>query len=276
MGLSGGPRPACATPVVDQEKIDTSRTGILVVAFGTLFLLSQLCLIIWILARPRAFSRKKELRTSTATSSSVSDSSPDDANTNDNDSPKARRKVRSSSTWSRAALERQYLRQQGQSGGLDELVGSDTPSSSPDTDSYSDHSVQQGNRNVGMKAAMSAPPSRRIKSSPGADPEAELREFNPRKVWIEMGIVAAAIAKPRSPRSPRLSAVDQAALMEALAADDEGIDAPSPTPAVVEDAEALASGFDDSLGVNRRLASTKMNADTVMGASGSELRGRSV
>lgn len=275
MGLPGGPTPACATPVFDKEKINTSCTGVLVVALGTLFLVSQLCLIIWILARPHAFSRQEtQQRRSTATSSSNSDVSLDDANTNDMSFPESRRKVRRRrSAWSGAALERQYLRQQGESRGLDELGGSDTPSSSPDTDSYSDHGVQQDNR---MKAVVSALPLRRFKSSPSVDSETELREFNSRKIWIEMGLMAAAIAKPRSPRSPRLSAVDQAALIEALAAGDGGIGAPSPTPAVVEDAEALASGFDDPLGVNRRLVSTKKNVDAVMGASTSELRGRSV
>lgn len=274
MGLPEEPTPACATPVFDKETINTSRTGILVVALGILFLVSQLCLIIWILARPHAFSRQTEHRRSTATSSSNSDVSLDDADTNDMNFPKPRRKVRRrSSAWSGAALEPQYLRQQGESRGLDELGASDTPSSSPDTDSYSDHSVQQGNR---MKAVVSALPLRRFKSSPGGDSETELREFNSRKIWIEMGLMAAAIAKPRSPRSPRLSAVDQAALIEALTADDGGIGAPSPTPAVVEDAEALASGFDDPLGVNRRLASAKKNIDAAMGASTSELRGRSV
>lgn len=274
MGLPQEPTPACATPVFDKEKINTSRTGVLVVALGTLFLVSQLCLIIWILARPHAFSRQTEQRRSTATSSSNSDVSLDDANTNDPSFPKAHREVRRRrSAWSGAALDRQYLRQQGESRGLDELGGSDTPSSSPDTDSYSDHSVQQGNK---MKAVASALPLRRFNSSPGVDSETELREFNSRKIWIEMGLMAAAIAKPRSPRSPRLSAVDQAALIGALTADDGGIGAPSPTPAVVEDAEALASGFDDPLGVNRRLVSAKKNVDAVMGASTSELRGRSV
>ncbi|ROW12630.1 hypothetical protein VMCG_00113 [Cytospora schulzeri] len=276
MGLSKQSTPTCATPVIDKKKIDTSRTGIVVVAFGTLFLVSQLCLIIWILARPHAFSRRKVLRNSTGPSSSTSNSYIN-ANTYDNNSPKARQKLRPSSTWSGAALERQYLDQRGKPGDLDELVASETPSSSPDTDSSSEHSARNGNRDLSIKTAVSALPSRSFRgllSSHGADPDPELEEFDPRRVWIEMGLMAAVIAKPRSPRSPRLNAVDQAALMEALASD--GIDAPSHTAAVVEDAEALASGFDDPLGVNRRLASTKKNADTVISPSGSELRGRSV
>ncbi|KUI64516.1 hypothetical protein VM1G_00874 [Cytospora mali] len=281
MGLPEDPTQTCATPLFD-KKTDASRIEILVATFGLLFLVSQLWLIIWILAQPHAFSRKQEHRKTIDTSPSTSHSSLDgDGNGNDSETPRPRPEACRSSTWNGGSLERQY--QRGKSGGLDELEELGTSLSGPETDSDSDRSIQKGIRDIGMMAAvlampMSAPPSRQFSISPGSpdgDSETELKEFNHRTVWMEMGLMAAAIAKPASPRSPRLNAADQAALMEALAADIDEIEAPSSTPAGIEDAGPMASGFDDPLGVKQRLASPT-KADVVLSAARSELRGRSV
>lgn len=282
MGLSEERSQGRAPTDSDKNILESDRTGILVIIFGTLFLLSQLCLVIWILARPHAYSRREENEQSTATSPASSNSSID-ADTGGDNFPRDNPEVRRSSTWSGAALKRQYLHQRKKSGGLDELVGLDTPLCNSLTDSDSDRSgVQQATRETIEEAIampMSAPPSTCFRNSPDnfvVDLVSDLEEFNPRKVWVDMGLVAGAIAKPRSPRSPRLNAADQAATMEALTADDVGIGAPSPTPVVVESADALASGYDNPLGMNRGLASRKKKEDIVPGASGSELRGRSV
>lgn len=283
MGLSETPRQAWPTPLLDKKMIDASRTEILVVALGILFLVSQLCLMIWIFARPHAFARRREPRPKAATSPPDSRTE-SNGSANDNDSPKPLRKLRRSSTWSGGSLERQYLRQRRKSGGRGQLGQIGTPSSSPETESDSDLSTQKGIEDMGgMIPAFAmpspAPPLRHLGhslNSLDAGPATEMKEFDPRKVWREMGFIAAAIAKPGSPRSPRLNAVDQAAIIAALTADDGGTKAPSPTPAVVEDVGTLASGFDDPLGVNRKPALTGKRTDTALSASGSDLRVRSV
>lgn len=281
MGIPEEPTPACATPVLE-EKIDASRKEILVVAFGILFLVSQLCLIIWLLARPHTFSRKKKHEKVTGILPSSSSSSTS-GNTNDNGSPKSRPEVHRSSTWGGELTERQCLRQRRKSGGVHGLVALGTPLISPETNSDSDRSIQESLKDMGMMAAalampLSPPPplkhSRSHLNRPGADRETEMKEFNPRKVWREMGLMAAAIGKPVSPRSLRMNAADQAAIIEALTSYIG--DTPSPTPAVVEDAETLASGFDDPLGVNRWTASLNKKADMMLGASRAESGVRSV
>ncbi|KAI7781308.1 smr domain-containing protein [Diaporthe eres] len=87
----------------------------------------------------------------------------------------------------------------------------------------------------------------------------ELTDFDPRRAWGEAGLPGASIEKPRSPRSPRVLAADQAAMMGALyAAEGEEWDwkaaAPSPAGGVEGDPLSLASGFDDPLGVNKLVA----------------------
>lgn len=215
-----------------------------------------------------------------ATSSSTTNSSID-ANTIGDEFRKDPRKICRSRTWSQAALESQYLHQQRKLGGLDELVGLDTPLSSFLTDSDSACSVQQGIREMideAIASPMAAPPATHSRKSPDnlvTDSGSKLEEFNPREVWVVMGLMAAAIAKPRSPKSPRLGAVDQAAMVEALAADHIGICAPSPTPAIVENAEALTSGYDDPSGVNRHLMFTEERRHCA-GHLGIRVEGRSV
>ncbi|KUI59198.1 hypothetical protein VP1G_06481 [Cytospora mali] len=277
MGLPEDPTQTCATPLSD-KKIDASRTEILVATFGLLFLVSQLFLIIWILAQPHTFSRKQEHRKTIIDTSPSTSHSSLDGDGDGNDTPRPRPNVRRSSTWNGGSSERQY--QRGKSGGLDEFEESGISLSGPETDSDPDRSIQKGIRDIGMMAAvlampMSAPPARHFSNPPGSpdrDSETELKEFNHRTVWMEMGLMAAAIAKPASPRSPRLNAADQAALMEALTADIEEIEAPNSIPAVVEDTGTMASGFDDPLGVNQRMA-PPTKADIVLSAAGSELRG---
>lgn len=106
-----------------------------------------------------------------------------------------------------------------------------------------------------MAAALAAP-------SPTPLPPAEsteLRDFDPRQAWSEVGLLAASIVKPRSPRSPRVLAADQAAMIDALCAEGEGKgEKAAAVPLLVVDEEnvtALTPGFDDPLGANRWAAS---------------------
>lgn len=271
MGLSKDPTQACTTPATDQKKLENNHTGIVVVTFGTLFLISQLFLVLWVLT---AFSRKKEHEKSTANSPSTSVPSLN-ANINDNDSLRSPLKARRGSTWSGAALEHQYLHQQEKCEGLDEHMGLNSPLSSSITESESDRSVRRRTREMideAIAMPMSAQKSIHLRISPDspvADSGPELKAFNTRKGWVEMGLMAATIAKPRSPRSPKINAADHKAMMEAFAADVVVIGVPYPTPVIVGNAEALASGFDVPLGVNPRLASQK-KVDPVLGSSKSE------
>lgn len=190
----GSSEAMCTTPL--EKKIGTSRLEILVVAFGTLLFVGQLCLALWVFAQPSALLRRKGTREITATSPSPSTrnsktNSRRNGHFDNNDSPGSRQKVRRSSSRTGGSSQQQRLYHQGRSGHLDELEECGT---------------------------------------------------TVRETWTEMCVVAAAIVKPLSPRSPRLNAADQAAIKEELTADNGGINAPSPTPipTVVEDAEALA------------------------------------
>lgn len=93
----------------------------------------------------------------------------------------------------------------------------------------------------------------------GGGGETETGGQDPQRAWGEASLLlGASMEKPRSPRSPRVLAVDQAVMMDALCAEEErqGLKAtvPSPVGGIEGDPPALASGFDDPLGVNRLMA----------------------
>lgn len=121
-----------------------------------------------------------------------------------------------------------------------------------------------------VAAALATPATLSLHSGRGAVEESGDRDdggagdtetggLDPQRAWGEAGLLlGASIEKPRSPRSPRVLAADQAAMMDALCAEEEREDwkaaAPSPVGGIGGDLPALASGFDDPLGVNRLVA----------------------
>lgn len=93
----------------------------------------------------------------------------------------------------------------------------------------------------------------------GGAGDKETGDLDPQRAWAEASLLlGASIEKPRSPRSPRVLAADQAAMMDALCAEEERegfkTAAPSPVGGIEEDPPALPLGFNDPLGVNRLVA----------------------
>lgn len=93
----------------------------------------------------------------------------------------------------------------------------------------------------------------------GGAGDTETGDLDPQRAWGEASLLlGASIEKPRSPRSPRVLAADQAAMMDALCAEEERegfkTAAPSPVGGIEEDPPALPLGFNDPLGVNRLVA----------------------
>lgn len=156
---------------------------------------------------------------------------------------------------------------EGEKQGAQTSLSSPGPESEPEPEAG--HAALTAFENIGrVAAALAMPAALPLYSGSGGGggggnhqgaEDMELRDFDPRRAWGEAGLLGASIEKPRSPRSPRVLAADQAAMMGALyAAEGEEWDwkaaAPSPAGGVEGDPLSLASGFDDPLGVNKLVA----------------------
>lgn len=297
------PAPAAALSLLLSKKaLDASRTEILVLASGILFLASQVCLLVWFFSGgPRGASAKKGQRKvsivlppETEPPSQVTLAAYDDgakvtgsSNTDGNEESSLR--LRRSSSWGgrsshlgsltrgrrKSAGSRLVAQDSGDDDDKEEAEGEkqgvktslSSPGPEPEPGPETDHVALAVFGDIGrMAAALAAPaplplPSAgaEIGGSGGGAEGMELREFDPRRAWGEAGLLGASIEKPRSPRSPRVLAADQAAMMDALCAEegekeDWKAAAPSPMGGLEGDPPTLASGFDDPLGVNRLVA----------------------
>lgn len=261
--------------LLSKNALEASRTEILVLASGILFLASQVCLLVWMLRRTGAAPpRKDQRKVAIILPAETEDPSPgtDDAledvaiptiasgSDDKHDSPL---RLRHSSSWGgRSALPSSHDPQERRrsAGWL---------SKAQDSDDDDEHDEEEGK--VGAQTLLSSclslgsklatPTTLQLSSTIGDESngindggaeDTELREFNAQPAWGgEPGLpeaVTPPIEKPPSPRSPRVLAADQAAIIDALCA--EG-DPPSPVAGAEVDAPALAFGFEDPLGVNR-------------------------
>lgn len=287
------PTPTPALSLLLSEKaLEATRTEILVLASSILFLASPVFLLVWILWRAGgkpAVSEKEERRVSIVLPTETEPSAPatDDTkeesakatgNSTSNGNEESFLRLRRSSTWGgRSAHPGSRLRGRPKSSGSRrEAYGSDndgkedneeglqgpqtslsSPGLGPEPQPEVGHAALVAFGGMGRVAAALATPATLLLPSGGGedgggvldeeDEATELREFDPRRASIE---------KPPSPRSPRVLAADQAAMMDALCAED-GEDAdwkaavPSPVGGDRRDSLDLASGFDDPLGVNK-------------------------
>lgn len=291
------PAPSTALSLLLSKKaLDTSRTEILVLASVILFLASQVCLLIWFFSGgPRGTSAKKEQRkVAIVLPPETEHSPPATADTHkegttgySNGNEESFIRLRRSSSWggrsshpgSRPRGRRKSAgsrlaahdsddddgnhEDETDKKGVQTSLSSPGPEPEPEPETGQDALTAVGD--MGRVAAALAMPAALLVHSgggggnhEGAD-DMELREFDPRRAWGEAGLLGASIEKPRSPRSPRVLAADQAAMMDALYAEegeegDSKAAAPSPVGGVEGDPLALASGFDDPLGVNRLVA----------------------
>ncbi|KAL1875255.1 hypothetical protein Daus18300_003326 [Diaporthe australafricana] len=267
--------------LINKKTLDASRTEILVLALAILFLASQLCLLLWIFHRPRvAIPRGKEhcklaiiLPGKTAASSTNIDTTHDANDTTRGVSLRLRR----SSTWSgRSADPDSHPR------GRRKSAGSRYKAHDDDDDDISEGGVQTTLSSPGPEEPeefMAAAPAKVLLPSPESgdnQQDTELREFDPRRTWGEVGLLAASVVKPPSPRSPRVLAADQAAMIDALCAEGEGKAAAVVLLPMVDekDTTALASEFDDPLGANRRAATPGRNEERHEGIELELLHGR--
>lgn len=302
------PAPTPALPLLlGQKVLDASRTEILVLASGILFLASQVCLLVWFLSRRTAPGKKKSRKVSILLSPEAAAVSPrDDADThednagapgNGNGDDEFPLRLRRRSTWgghsahtgSRTQGRRKSAgtrgnvcdgdydgseEDAGENQGAQTSLGSPGPESEPEAS----HVTLAAFGDMGRVAAAFATPAPLplplpsgiagedgVGSGGGAD-DTELREFDPRRAWCEAGLLGASIEKPRSPRSPRVLAADQAAMMDALCAENGGekdskVPLPSPEDVLLVDPPALGLGFDDPLGVNRLVLSPRGDED---------------
>lgn len=308
------PAPSAALSLLLSKKaLDASRTEILVLASGILFLASQVCLLVWFLRRtgaaPTAPQKKEQQQrkvaivlppetepfppaTADAHEDGTGASATGNSNSSGNDESLIR--LRRSSSWggrsshlgsiprgrrksagSRLAAhdsddDDDNEEDEGEKQGAQTSLSSPGPEREPEhePEPETDHNALTAIGDIGRMAAALATPAALPLPSSGVDSggaghegaeDTELREFDPRRAWGEAGLLGSSIEKPRSPRSPRVLAADQAAMMDALCAE-EGEDgdwkvaAPSPVGGVERDSFSLAPGFDDPLGVNRLVA----------------------
>ncbi|KAG6365572.1 hypothetical protein INS49_007183 [Diaporthe citri] len=309
------PAPALSL-LLSKKALDASRTEILVFASGILFLASQVCLLVWILRRtgaaPTAPHRKEHRKVAIVLPPATEPSPPaaaethEDGNGDSNGNDESLIRLRRRSTWGGrsshpGSLPRGRRKSAGSRskahdcGGDDDDDGNEedeggkkggqTSLSSPgleqELDSEAGYAALTAIGDIGrMAAALATPNSLPLNSGggshEGAEEDMELREFDPRRAWGEAGLLGASIEKPRSPRSPRVLAADQAAMMDALCAE-EGEErerkaaAPSPVGGIEGNLPALSSGFDDPLGVNRLVA---LPSKDDQGPEGIELESR--
>lgn len=291
------PAPALSL-LLSEKALEASRTEILVLASGILFLASQVCLLVWILRRaggtPAAPEKKEGRKISIVLPAETITASPaindiyDDgvsatgkSNVNSNNDSLVR--LRRSSTWggrsshqgsrpwgrrkSAGSRRKAYGRDddgndedEGEEKGPQTSLSSPGPALEPEPESEAGHDALTAFGDIGrMAAALASPAALPLHSGGGRDTEdTELSELDPRGDWDETGMLGASIKKPSSPRSPRVLAADQAAMMDALCAEGDEEDskaaAPSPVGGVGRDSFELISGFDDPLGVNRLVA----------------------
>lgn len=291
------PTPTPALSLLLSEKaLEATRTEILVLASGILFLASPVFLLVWILCRvggKPAVPEKEERKVSIVLPTETEPQAPatdDDAhservnatgNSNvDSNEDTLLLRLRRSSTWGGRSSAQPGLRprERRKSAGTRRKVYASDDDGNED-DGYSEkqrpqtslsspgpelgeepqpeigHAALTAFGEMGRVAAALATPAKLLLPSGGSEGSVddggagatELREFDPQRASIE---------KPPSPRSPRVLAADQAAMMDALCAE-EGEErdwkaaVPSPVGGDRRDSLDLASGFDDPLGVNK-------------------------
>lgn len=324
MGPTNQPPPpstptAALSLLLSKKALDASRTEILVLASGVLFLASQVCLLVWILRRtgaaPATAPDKKEGRKvsivlpaeTIPSSPATDDAQNDDANaTGDRNSDRINDslvRLRRSSTWGgrsshpgsrprgrrKSAGPRRKAYDHDNDGNEEdetEKQGAQTSLSSPGPEPEPEPQPEPEPSEAGraalatafgdmirVSAAQAAQGALSLRPGGGEDvgaatggggggaEDTELSELGPRRAWGEASnILDAPVEKPPSPRSPRVLAADQAAMMDALYAEegaeagDSKAAAPSPVGDVRRDSLELTSGFDDPLGVNRLVA----------------------
>lgn len=289
------PTPTPALSLLLSEKaLEATRTEILVLASGILFLASPVFLLVWILCRvggKPAVTEKEERKVSIVLPTETEPPAPatdDDAhservnatgNSNVDSNEDTLLRLRRSSTWGgrsaqpglrpRERRKSAGSRRKGYGNGDDDAKeddylgnkGAQTSLSSPGPELGEEPQPEIGHAaltafgEMGRVAAALATPAKVLLPSGGSEGGAddggagatELREFDPQRASIE---------KPPSPRSPRVLAADQAAMMDALCAEegeerDWKADAPSPVGSAGRDSLDLALGFDDPLGANK-------------------------
>lgn len=303
MGQPAAPAPsptgAPSTPV-DQTTLNANRTEILVLAIGILFLVSQLVLVIWLLARPRPHARPREADQRAITWAALNTKPTITLNDDDHDADDGdhhvresrQHGVRRSSTWNGRSviatgddghhlLLRRRRRRKSSGNGL-ELADLRSPLSSPETDSdwdSSDHHggrVGKGCRDVGLVAAALAMPivplsPRRVRSPP---PGRSTPQNGPSSKSDGLAREMASLPAGLSPRSPRVVPVDQATMSAILNGerDQEAEVGTPPVSPAVEGGRELASEFEDPLGVNRRVTGFRDENDASL--DGERPRGR--
>lgn len=301
------PAPAPALSLLLSKKaLDASRTEILVLASVILFLASQVCLLVWFFwGGPRGASAKKEQRkvaiilppeyTPPATAdkhgegtgySIGNDESPvrlrrrsswGGRSSHPGSRPRGRRKSAGSQLKARDSDADDDSNDEGEAEkkGAQTSLSSPGPEPEPEPESETAHDGVTAIGDMGrVTAPLAMPAALLLHSGGGGNHEGaedmELRDFDPRRAWGEAGLLGASIEKPRSPRSPRVLAADQAAMMGALYAE-EGEErdwkaaAPSPVGVVEGDPLLLASGFNDPLGVNKLVALPRDNDEVTEG-----------
>lgn len=273
------PAPPSSTPALpfflSKNALDASRTEILVLASGVLFLASQVFLLVWILRRGGAAPpRKDQRKVAIVLPDEGKPFSPDTAEVLDDfarvaiasgssgkeDSPL---RLRHSSSWGgRSALLGSHDSQERRrsAGWLGKMQDSDDDDDNDEAEEKAGAQNSLGSHpdpDPEPVTPTTLPLSRTSGDegngiSGGGAEDTELREFDAQPAWGGgpglLEAVTPSIEKPPSPRSPRVLAADQAAIIDALCA--EG-DLPSPVVGAEVDAPALAFGFEDPLGVNR-------------------------
>lgn len=285
------PTPALPFLLLSKIALDASRTEILVLASGVLFLASQVCLLVWVLRRTTggyAAPREKEHRKvaivlpagADPLSRATADAHDDFAvstNSDSNGKDESTLRVRRVSSWggrpahfgshgpqgrrkSAGLLGKRQDSDDDGDDGEEGQTGAQTSLSSPGPEPPASRGALTALGDMGRMAAELATPAMlplpRLGGGQGVEDaeDTELREFGAPRAWGGLDILAAAssIEKPRSPRSPRVLAADQAAMMDALYTEgDWKADASPPAVGAEVDAPALAFGFEDPLGVNR-------------------------
>ncbi|KAI3395534.1 hypothetical protein diail_1251 [Diaporthe ilicicola] len=283
--------PPAAPPLsllVNKKTLDASRTGILFLAVAFLFLASQICLLIWIFKKrpPAALSSKKEQRKlaiilpgETTPLCPTNIDTTDDSNgacigTGTGIGDHSDLHLRRSSTWGGRSADQgsRHPRGRRRSASLWQMADDEDDDSSEGEGAQTTLSSPGPEPDAGRGGARGdeyMAPALLLPLGDGPQ-DTELRRLDSRRASGEgLVLMAASILKPWSPRSPRVLAAEQAAMMDALCAEDEGEAAGAavaPSPVSDEgDAAALASGFDDPLGVNRRVASPLRDEEGIEG-----------